>query len=266
MGWPKGRPHPSRGSKRPGWTNRGSFKPGNRPWNAGTKGQGLTGANRGTFGSASRPGGKPLRPIGAKYWNTHDNEVFVKVDQPSRYAGRYESQRRSAVESWRPERLVNFEAVHGPTPRGLQIRRLLPLCNCEPNLVLVTPGIGALLNNGRWTRPNLPWHDLPLDAGARLSAVIAAIAFANAMERRRSITVPCECGCGGRVKLHGNNNHRNQRNRFLPGHSSRLRGRAARTDTSPSPRTAPAGSATHQGASHRKTAHARATRGDRQHD
>ena len=223
MPWPKGRPRPTRGTRRPDTgSRRTTFRPGHRPWNAGTKGQGLTGPNRGSFGGPiNHPGGKPPAPIGARRWNRKGNEVDVKVPAPSRYAGRY-GWKRASFESWRPERLVNFEAVHGPVGRGLQVRALLPLCTCEPNLVLITPAVGGILNKGIWTRPRKPWRSLPLDAEARLSAVIAAIAFTRAMERRRTLTRPCACGCGEPVKTHGNYNQSAQNNRFRPGHHRRL--------------------------------------------
>ena len=108
---------------------------------------------------------QPPRPIAAKYWSSKDGEVYVKVAKPSKYAGRYPSQKRTAVESWRPERLVNFKRVHGPVPRGLQVPRLLPLCNCEENLVLITPAVGALLNKGQRTGPFKPWREPTASSG-----------------------------------------------------------------------------------------------------
>ena len=201
----------------------GRFVRGHRPWNDGTKGQGLSRPNRGSFGSPERPGGKPVRPIGSKYWEAKDGEVFVKVTQPSRYAGRYSKSKLTERESWRPERLVNFETVQGPVPRGLQVRRLLPLCNCLPNLVLVTPAIGAYLNSGRWTKPKKPWRTLPADPEIRLAAVMAAVAFSQAMGHRRNLTRPCECGCGESVRIYGNYNNGNRKNRFRPGHARRKR-------------------------------------------
>ena len=152
----------------------GRFARGHRPWNDGTKGQGLSRPNRGSFDSPGRPGGKPIKPIGSRYWHAKDGEVFVKVAQPSRYAERYSRSRLTERECWRPERIVNFEAIHGPVVRGLQVRRLLPLCNCPDNLTLITPAVGAILNSGRWTKPKKPWSTLPADAEIRLAAVISA--------------------------------------------------------------------------------------------
>ena len=199
-------------------TAQSRFTRGHRPWNDGTKGQGLTGANAGSFGSSGRPGGKPIRPIGSKYWHAKDGEVYIKVAEPSRYAGRYSKSTLSEQQCWRPERIANFEAVHGPVGRGLQVRRLLPLCNCESNLSLITPAVGALLNRGQWARPRKPWTTLPADPGIRLAAVIAAVAFSQAMGYRRTLTTPCECGCGEPVHVHGPSNASNRRNRFRPDH------------------------------------------------
>ena len=201
----------------------GRFPRGHRPWNDGTKGQGLSRPNRGSFGSPGRPGGKPVKPVGSKYWHAKDGEVYVKVAQPSRYAGRYSKSRLTERECWRPERIVNFEAVHGPVVRGLQVRRLLPLCNCPENLALITPAVGAILNKGHWTRPKKPWSSLPPDAEIRLAAVIAAVAFSQAMGYRRNLTRPCECGCGESVRVYGNYNHAPRKIRFRPGHAHRKR-------------------------------------------
>ena len=207
----------------PGRTAQSRFTRGHRPWNAGTRGQGLTHANATSFGRSGRPGGKPIRPIGAKYWNAKDGEVYIKVAQSSRYPNRYSKSRLSEQQCWRPERIANFEAVHGPVARGLQVRRLMPLCNCESNLALITPAVGVLLNRGHWAKPRQPWTSIPADPEIRLAAVIAAVAFAQAMGHRRNLTRECECGCGEPVRIHGPNNVRNRRNRFRPGHHWRLR-------------------------------------------
>ena len=103
------------------------------------------------------------------------------------------------------------------------MRRLLPLCDCEPNLALITPAVGGALNKGSWTKPFRPWADLPLDAGVRLSAVIAAIAWVEAMRRRRDLRVPCACGCGELVRKHGRFNHGAKSIRYVQGHQWRDR-------------------------------------------
>ena len=131
MGWPKGRPHPTRGTKRPGTGNRTSFKPGHVPWSEGLAGKGVMEPNSGSFGQPGRPGGKPPLPVGTHRWNTKNAEVDVKTSEPSRYAGRtyervdehgrrrrYRHRARPDTGSWKPLRLVNFEEVHGPVPRA----------------------------------------------------------------------------------------------------------------------------------------------------
>ena len=201
--------------------NDGRFRPGERPWNFGTKG--VMKRNRGSFGGPMHPGGKIPHPIGAKYWNAHDREVFMKTSRPSPWAGRYADHLSMHKSSWRAERLENFERIHGPVPRGLQVRRLVPLCNCVDNLVLITQRVGALLNRGLWCRPPKRWGSIPETSEARFTAVLAAIAYSAAAERRKNLTRPCECGCGEAVKIHGNFNQGVVNNRFRPGHGKRQR-------------------------------------------
>ena len=234
MGWPKGRPHPTRGVKRPGTGNRTSFRPGNVPWTAGLAGKGVLGPNSGSFGQPGRLGGKPLEPVGARRWSSKGAEVDIKVAEPSPYAGRvYERidkhgrrrrwryRARPDAGSWKPLRIVNFEAVHGSVPRGCQVRRLLPICDCESNLVLITPAVGGVLNKGVWAKPRRPWAALSLDADVRLSAVIAAVAWVEAMRRRRELRVPCLCSCGELVAKHGPNNSSARDSRYVQGHQWR---------------------------------------------
>ena len=136
--------------------------------------------------------GKPVAPTGSVRWCGKNNEVFIKVDAPSPYAGRERVSRgRSFVthaESgcYRSRRLVNWEAVHGPAPKGCIVRRLLPICDCESNLVLVTRSVNARLNQGSWVRPAKPWRSLPPDHDIRLAAVMAAVAQVVSTERRRA--------------------------------------------------------------------------------
>ena len=118
---------------------------------------------------------------------------MVKVADPSPYAGRVwvARGRRYTTNSaetghFRPRRLVNWEAVHGPAPKGCIVRRLLPICDCESNLVLVTRSVHARLNQGSWVRPAKPWRSLPPDHDIRLAAVMAAVAQVVSTERRRA--------------------------------------------------------------------------------
>lgn len=163
--------------------NSGSFRPGIVPWNKGTRG--VMRPNAGTFGGPINPGGKTLAPLGARRWyGGRSNEVFVKVSMSPNPA--HASQRGTRSGWWRPQRVAEWEAVHGPVPRGGIVRRLLPLCDCENNLVLIDRHVNALLNSGRWTRPARPWRTLPLDAGLRLTAVLAAVVAAAGASPRHS--------------------------------------------------------------------------------
>lgn len=209
--------------------NAGSFSPGHRPWNTGTKG--CTGANSGSFGAPGKPGGKPILPVGTKRWDTKNHELYCKVDGPWKYIGRYSSRSNNpAVGHWRPQRLVNFEAVHGPVPSGLVVRRLLPICDCVSNLVLIDRHTNALLNSGSWTYPRKPWRDLPLDHDLRLATVMAALAKARSAQVEGNPLVICECGCGSRMRKYSIYACRGglirKRRRFVRGHNSKRKPRS----------------------------------------
>ena len=155
------------------------FPPGNRPWNAGSAGAGLCRPNRGSFGRGRR-GGSPILPLGSLRWNGQTHEVEVKTSMKPRYPSE-----SAGTGAWTPRRILNFEAAHGPVPRGCAVMRLLPLCECEPNLVLVTRAVLQVLNVGHWCRPARPWRSLPLDADLRLSAVMTAVVKVAAGRRAR---------------------------------------------------------------------------------
>ena len=169
--WNKG----TKGVARP---NSGSFRRGDRPWNAGTRG--VMRPNSGSFGRRCR-GGKPNAPLGARYFDPQEGGCMVKV------AGRspHPAHRARPVEfgHWRPLRLVNWAAANGPLPPGCVIRRILPLCDCAANLVLIDQRVNARLNHGSWARPRRPWRTLPPDRDLRLAAIAAAVAYVLARER-----------------------------------------------------------------------------------
>ena len=213
--WNKG----TRGLMQP---NAGSFRRGHRSWNAGTKGQGLTGRNRGSFGGPINPGGSPIAPVGTRRWERKGQEWLVKVPEPSPYAGRYPNGATGRHGSWRPARVVNWEREHGPVPPGLIVWRLLPICDCPENLVLVCRAVAATLNRGHWTHPPRPWRSLPLDHESRYTAVLAAVTAYLARERARSLTRPC-LACGAPIKARD----RYGRERFY------CRGHNARTGAAP---------------------------------
>ena len=149
-------------------------------------------ANSGTFGHG-RPGGRPILPIGSRRWSSTRNELLVKVSMRCPYPS---SSPRTGW--WRSLRVVNWEAVHGPVPKGCCVFRLLPGCDCESNLVLVSRAASIILNGGKWCRPRRPWRSLPADLEIRRTAVLAAVTAAEAGELRRQNNpiVACACGCG----------------------------------------------------------------------
>ena len=153
--------------------------------------------NRWTYGGPLNPGGRPLSPVGSRRWSTTKGEVFVKVAEPNPYPSRQRDDGRpTRCGWWRPLRAVNWERQHGPVPAGCVVWRLLPVCDCLDNLVLVSRAVRATLNSGRWCRPWRPWRSLPEDRDLRLAAVAAAVAIHLARERERHLTRPCECECG----------------------------------------------------------------------
>ena len=154
--------------------NATSFKPGNVPANKGTKG--LMKPNAGSFGRGINAVGSKVKPPGSRRWCSKSKEVFVKMPGPGRYAGRYQNTATGKHGHWRPQRLVTWEAAFGNVPPGNQVRRLLPLCDCLSNLVLISNAVSVILNGGRWCNPPMPWHELPAERDVRLLAVHCAIA------------------------------------------------------------------------------------------
>ena len=120
------------------------------PWYAGTRG--VVKPNRGSFGQGINAPGKPLKPpavhvtVGSQGLRGRSSRWPTRHRMPARRAphpdGR-EWKLNAESGSWRPRRLINWEAVHGPAPKGCIVRRLLPICDCESNLVLVTRSVNA---------------------------------------------------------------------------------------------------------------------------
>ena len=221
MGQHKGSTPWNKGTTGRSQRNRTSFKKGHVPFNKGTIG--VMKRNRGSFGGPVNPGGQPIAPTGTLRWDTKGSEWLIKVDQPSPYVGRYPGSSTARAGWWRPRRLVNYEAVHGPAPKGCIVRRLLPDDDDESNLVLITMNINARLNKGDWCQPIRPWRTLPLDQDVRLAAVIAAVATAEARELERTQRVPCACGCGRLRKKFDKYGHRRH---YLYRHGRRGRKKA----------------------------------------
>lgn len=111
----------------------GCFRKGDKPWNSGTKGMGLTGANRGSF----RPGNIPhtYLTVGSEVLSS-DGYWRVKIGEPN---------------SWRQKHILEWEKKNGPVPRGLVLRFIDgDHGNCHPdNLELISRKEHCRLNKLR---------------------------------------------------------------------------------------------------------------------
>lgn len=75
------------------------------PWNAGTKGQGLTGANKGSFKKGQKS--HKHKPVGSERVNSHDGYTMIKVAEPRK---------------WKHKHVVLWEAKNGPVPSDFVVR------------------------------------------------------------------------------------------------------------------------------------------------
>ena len=100
---------------------------------AGTKGQGLTGANNGSFKKGSMHNRQPPLPLGAERVRKNGH-VYIKTGQPN---------------VWREKYRVVWEQHHGLIPRGQLVRFLDGNYNNVTinNLVLVSRQEHAILNH-----------------------------------------------------------------------------------------------------------------------
>lgn len=123
----------------------GSYKKKNKPWNAGTKGQGLTGANKRSFKKGSIPPNR--KPLGTERVSP-DGFIEIKVAETNPNTGfptRYKHKHRHI-----------WEQVNGPIPEdGVIAFKDSDKSNCDPaNLMLVTRAeLLALNQNGYRTQP-----------------------------------------------------------------------------------------------------------------
>ena len=90
----------------------GRFEKENKPWNSGTKGQGLTSANSGSFKKGDRP--KTWKPLGSERICPKDGYVMVKVAERNPWNGQ--------PTMYRPKHIVLWESVHGKVPPGSIVR------------------------------------------------------------------------------------------------------------------------------------------------
>ncbi|WP_035238123.1 HNH endonuclease signature motif containing protein [Desulfobacter vibrioformis] len=122
----------------------GKFKKGNSPWNADTKGQGLTGPNKGSFKKGNIPAN--CRPVGSERVDSKDGYILVKVAEQNPYTG--------AKTRFKHKHVHIYEQHNGPVPAGMVVifkdgdRR-----NFDPgNLEAVTRSELARLNQAGYSR------------------------------------------------------------------------------------------------------------------
>lgn len=111
----------------------GCFRKGDKPWNNGTKGMGLTGANRGSFKTGNIP--HSHLPVGSEVMSA-DGYMRVKVGEPN---------------SWRQKHILEWEQKNGSVPEGKILRFIDGNHeNCSPdNLELITRKEHCRLNKLR---------------------------------------------------------------------------------------------------------------------
>ena len=89
----------------------GYFPKGHKPWNAGTKGKGLTGANKTSFKKGHRPANR--KPIGATRICSKDGYVLIKIAEKDPYTGFPTRYKLKHIHVW--------EQAHGPIPDGMVV-------------------------------------------------------------------------------------------------------------------------------------------------
>jgi len=117
----------------------GQYEKGHKPWNHGTKGQGLTGANRGSFKKGNVPPNR--KPLGSERICSKDGYVYVKVAERDPYTDFPTRYKLKHVHTW--------EQKNGPVPDGyVVIFKDGNKLNCDDpdNLVLVSRAELLMLN------------------------------------------------------------------------------------------------------------------------
>ena len=90
----------------------GHFPKNHKPWNHGTKGQGLTGANRGSFQKGNLPPNR--KPLGSERICSKDGYVYIKV------AGWDHNFNRPT--RWKQKHIHIWEQKNGPVPDGFCLK------------------------------------------------------------------------------------------------------------------------------------------------
>jgi hypothetical protein len=108
----------------------GRFEKGHQPWNSGTKGQGLTGANKGSFKNGNLPANK--KRLWSERIDSKDGFVWISVPERNPYTGFPTRFKQKHVWVW--------ECTYGPVPEGMVVA-FKDGCrtNCDPsNLMLIS--------------------------------------------------------------------------------------------------------------------------------
>jgi len=108
----------------------GRFEDGQQPWNAGSRGQGLTGPNSTSFKKGQAP--KNRKPLGSERICSKEGYVLVKIAERDPYTG--------FPTRFKHKQVVVWEQHHGPVPEGMAVVfRDGNKLNCAPeNLMLVS--------------------------------------------------------------------------------------------------------------------------------
>jgi len=104
--------------KRYGWKSStdGRFEKGCQPWNADTKGRGLTCANITSFKKGNTPACH--RPVGSERIDSKEGYLYIKVSEPN---------------TWKQKHIVLWESINGPVPPGHIVRFIDgDITNIEP--------------------------------------------------------------------------------------------------------------------------------------
>lgn len=126
--------------------------------------------NRKPNRTSFRPGhtSSTARPLGATRIDTKTGEILVRTNRGTRYQD--PDGRTRAVNYFRPRRLIVWEALNGPVPRGHVVIRLDddPTRDDPDALMLIGRGDLARLNQ------HCPLRTLPADRALRRAAVLRA--------------------------------------------------------------------------------------------
>jgi len=108
----------------------GRFPNGHTPWNAGTKGQGLTGPNPGSFKKGNAPAN--LKPLGSERVCPKDGFILIKIAERNPYTGFPTRYKHKHVYIW--------EQANGPVPKGMVVAFIdSDKTRCEEdNLMLIS--------------------------------------------------------------------------------------------------------------------------------